>query len=107
LLLFSGAHKANSPSITNRTFVSFDDTPATFDNNIFHRVLDGTCVVPVDCEFAKVPSLLKLIKLYSSDYKAFFADYAVSMQKMTELNSKAVFGKVANIYMDTHIYGDV
>ena len=106
-LISRGAHKAISPSITNKTFVSFDDTPAKFDNNIFHRVLDGACVLPIDCAFAKDPSLLKLIKLYADNHTAFFQDYVTSMKKMTELNKHAVFGKEAKISIETHMYGDV
>ena len=77
-----GVHKAISPTLTNETFVPFDDTPGIFDNDVFKQTLAGKCPVPVDCQIANDPALRPIVQLYAKDQDAFFKQYVISFQKM-------------------------
>ncbi|KAI8617205.1 heme peroxidase [Chytriomyces sp. MP71] len=81
-----GAHAVISPNITKADFEPFDNTPGVFDNDIFKQVLAGKCVIPIDCAFAKDPELLPYIQQFAKDQSAFFAQYAISFEKMLNLN---------------------
>ncbi|KAJ1341781.1 hypothetical protein BSLG_003676 [Batrachochytrium salamandrivorans] len=50
--------------VTNKTFVPFDLTPGVFDNDVFKRVLQGICAVPVDCDIANDPELRPIVQLH-------------------------------------------
>ncbi|KAI9333443.1 heme peroxidase [Obelidium mucronatum] len=89
-----GAHKAISPALTNETFAPFDSTPGVFDNDIFKKVLAGKCIVPLDCAFAADSTLLPYIKQFSTDQDAFFAQYAISFQKMLSLTASTLSAPV-------------
>ncbi|KAJ3267185.1 hypothetical protein HDU77_005388 [Chytriomyces hyalinus] len=90
-----GAHAAISPNVTKEKFEPFDRTPGVFDNDIFKRVLDGKCVVPIDCAFAKDPELLPYIQQYAKDENAFFTQYAISFEKMLNLSPSSLSDPVA------------
>ncbi|KAI9350505.1 heme peroxidase [Zopfochytrium polystomum] len=96
-----GAHKAITPKVTNETFVPFDSTPGVFDNDIFKKVLDNKCVLPIDCLFATDTELLPYIKLYAANQTAFFDQYAVSLQKMMELTTSSL-GDVLDVQIPVH-----
>jgi hypothetical protein len=57
-----GAHQRNSPGITNKEFVPFDDTPGIFDNHIFRFSLQGKCIVQFDCDIANDPEMRPLVQ---------------------------------------------
>jgi hypothetical protein len=58
-----GIHGRHSPTLTDKEFVPFDDTPGVFDNNVFKKVLAGYCPVPVDCDIAADPEMRPHIEL--------------------------------------------
>jgi cytochrome c peroxidase len=59
-----GAHRENSPSLTDQPFVPFDDTPGIFDNNIFKFSLQGKCIIQFDCDVANDPELRPIVQRY-------------------------------------------
>jgi hypothetical protein len=59
-----GAHQRNSPGITSKDFVPFDDTPGIFDNHIFRFSLEGKCIVQFDCDVANDPEMRPLVQRY-------------------------------------------
>ncbi|KAI8923967.1 heme peroxidase [Entophlyctis helioformis] len=77
-----GVHGAISPDITKKKFVPFDSTPGVFDNDVFKKTLAGICALPLDCEIAKDPKLRPLVERYANDQNAFFAQYAISFEKL-------------------------
>ncbi|KAJ3072783.1 L-ascorbate peroxidase 3 [Podochytrium sp. JEL0797] len=90
-----GAHAAISPSLTSAPFAPFDSTPGVFDNDIFKKVLLGRCVVPLDCAFAQDPTLLPYIQQFATSQNAFFAQYAISFEKMLALTKSVLSMPVA------------
>ncbi|KAJ3108301.1 hypothetical protein HDU96_007556 [Phlyctochytrium bullatum] len=97
-----GAHKAITPSVTTETFAPFDDTPGTFDNNIFRKILQGKCVLPIDCAFAQDADLLPYINLYATNQDAFFTQYAQSMEKMMGLTRSKLSEPVPDLPIGVH-----
>jgi hypothetical protein len=97
-----GAHGAITPKITNETFIPFDTTPGVFDNNIFKQVLTGNCVLPIDCAMKEDTNLLSLIKLYADNETAFFHDYALAFNILTELTTQANYSDYFNLSIPTH-----
>lgn len=81
-----GLHGRHSPTLTDKEFVPFDDTPGVFDNNVFKKTLIGYCPVPVDCDIANDPEMRPFVELFARDQNAFFNQYAISFQKLIELS---------------------
>ncbi|KAJ3059025.1 hypothetical protein HDU99_006542 [Rhizoclosmatium hyalinum] len=98
-----GAHAAISPLLTNETFTPFDNTPGILDNDIFKRVLDGKCVVPIDCAFAKDPKLRAIIQGYANDQASFYKQFAISLDKMLSLSASTLSDPLA-ITIAQHAY---
>jgi hypothetical protein len=60
----------------------FDETPGVFDNLVFKRALRGECIIDIDCEIAKDPELVDIVKLYARDQDAFFRGFTRAYSKM-------------------------
>lgn len=82
-----GVHKAISPTLTDKDFAPFDDTPGVFDNQVFKKSLAGQCTLQVDCDIANDPDTRPFVELYASDQEAFFKQYAESFPKMIDLTT--------------------
>ncbi|KAH6574044.1 hypothetical protein BASA61_003663 [Batrachochytrium salamandrivorans] len=95
-----GVHGAISPLVTNKTFVPFDLTPGVFDNDVFKRVLQGICAVPVDCDIANDPELRPIVQLYATDQQAFFKQYATSFAKLISQGTR--LGPSISLVIDVH-----
>ncbi|KAJ3014261.1 hypothetical protein HKX48_005243 [Thoreauomyces humboldtii] len=93
LLVVTGSHTlggvrhVNNPDLTTEAFVAFDNTPGLFDNDVFARVLEGHCPLPLDCSMAKDPLLIDHVKAFAANQTLFFEQYAVAMEKMLNLTS--------------------
>ncbi|KAJ1540090.1 hypothetical protein HK405_012025 [Cladochytrium tenue] len=96
-----GAHASITPKVTNESFAPFDSTPGVFDNDIWKRVLNNTCVLPIDCLFASDSELLPYIQLYADNETAFFEQYSISLQKMMELSNSSL-GDVVDLSIGVH-----
>jgi L-ascorbate peroxidase len=97
-----GIHGKNSPSLTSKPFVPFDDTPGIFDNNVFKKTLEGYCPVPIDCEIANDPALRPLVQRYADDQQAFFDQYAFSFRKLIDQTSSPL-GQPQSLNIPLHV----
>jgi L-ascorbate peroxidase len=64
--------------------------PLTFDNSYFVNILhpkEGLLLLPSDKCLAEDPEFKAFVEKYAADKDAFFADYAVSHQKLSELGA--------------------
>lgn len=59
-----GIHGLNSPNVTKKAYVPFDDTPGIFDNHVFIYAMQGNCALNVDCSIAADPELRPIVQLY-------------------------------------------
>ncbi|KAJ3147264.1 hypothetical protein HK101_002229 [Irineochytrium annulatum] len=80
-----GAHRLITPSVTYEDFAPFDDTPDKFDNNIFHKMLNGTCVLPIDCFMAQDVELRPYVEQFAKNERMFFHRYEQAMGKFFKL----------------------
>jgi hypothetical protein len=76
-----GVHKANSPEVTNQTFVPFDDTAGIFDNHVFKYTLKNKCAIPLDCDIANDPVLRPIVE------KCLFINLDMQLIKMHFLSN--------------------
>jgi Peroxidase len=60
---YSGLHGRITPQVTSQEFLPFDETPGIFDNQVFAKVLQGDCALPVDCQLASDPELRPFVEL--------------------------------------------
>ena len=97
-----GIHGKNTPALTSKPFVPFDDTPGIFDNNVFKKTLEGYCPVPMDCEIAKDPILRPLVEKYANDQQAFFDQYAISFTKLIDQTSSTL-GQPQKVNVPLHV----
>lgn len=77
LVLTTGGH-----SMGGRGNKFFDATPGVFDNDVFKRALNGSCVIQIDCDMAKDRTLRPLVQKYASDQNAFFTAFKAAYAKM-------------------------
>ena len=77
-----GVHGENSPDVTNKSFIPFDDTAGIFDNHVFKFTLRGNCAVQIDCDIANDPELRPIVQRYANDQNAFFEQYTKSFEKL-------------------------
>jgi catalase (peroxidase I) len=89
-----GVHGKNSPEVTQKDFIPFDDTAGIFDNHVFKFALEGKCVLKIDCEIAKDAELRAIVQRYiqdqyrfASDQDAFFDQYQKSFTKLLNQTS--------------------
>ena len=82
-----GVHSENSPDITQKEFIPFDDTAGIFDNHVFKFTLKGNCAVKIDCDIANDPELRPIVERFANDQNAFFEQYRKSFEKMVEQTS--------------------
>jgi catalase (peroxidase I) len=93
-----GAHSVISPHATNKSFAPFDATPGVFDNDIFKQLLQGKCILNIDCGIGKDPEMKDIIELFAKDQDAFFQQYAESFNKMSTI------GQLNNVrLMEVHV----
>ncbi|KAJ3334064.1 hypothetical protein HDU76_011588 [Blyttiomyces sp. JEL0837] len=97
-----GAHSAITPKFATQDFVPFDTTPGVFDNDIFKQVLQGNCVLPIDCAFAKDANLLPYIQLYATNQTSFFVQYSQSLQKLMELTTSPLSANPIPLEIPVH-----
>ncbi|KAK5665555.1 hypothetical protein QVD99_007901 [Batrachochytrium dendrobatidis] len=97
-----GIHAANSPQLTNKSYIPFDTTPGVFDNDVFIRVLAGHCPVPVDCDIANDPELRPIVQRYAADQKAFFDQYAISFAKLSNQVTGVTLNPAMSISIAVH-----
>ena len=96
-----GVHTENSPEITKKEFIPFDDTAGIFDNHVFNFTLKGNCAVKIDCDIANDPELRPIVERFARDQNAFFEQYAISFAKMVEQTS-SVLGDVQDLKISKH-----
>ncbi|EDQ89742.1 uncharacterized protein MONBRDRAFT_18816 [Monosiga brevicollis MX1] len=92
IVALSGAHALGRGHKDRSGFEGpWTSEPLKFDNEYFSNVLapkDDLLCLPSDKALASDPEFRPFVEKYATDKDAFFADYAVSHQKLSELGVK-------------------
>ncbi|KAI8893343.1 heme peroxidase [Globomyces pollinis-pini] len=87
--LVAGSHSMGiSPHATNSSFAAFDKTPGVFDNDIFKQLLNGKCILNIDCGIAKDPIMRPIVQRYADNQDLFFKNYAKAYPKLAKISHR-------------------
>jgi catalase (peroxidase I) len=90
---FEGPWTSNPSEFSNDYFIDllnkkWEEKINSAGNKQYVSVPEGTSMVPTDVSLLTDPVFRPLVEKYAGDKAAFFADFAVSFQKLLELGAK-------------------